>query len=171
MMVDILDIFSTLLLNRLSQISIRISTFQVAKFEQRSMVDVSYEDHNEVSEERNSLKDQQSESEKEINGFEYQIRSKNEEIRSKYMEIRLRNYRLAFKDQEMRQLKRQLDLREKEFASLRIAIQSACTNLGNAVAAADDASKFTNKNPTEKGMEYTFTEADLLGVEQSGPSW
>ena len=162
MMVDILDIFSTLLLHRLSQISIRISSFQVVKIEQRSMADVSYEDHNEVSGERNSLKDQQSESEKEINGFEYQIRSKDEEIR-------LLKHELALKDEEMRHLKRQLDLREKEFATLRIAIQSACTNLGNAVTAADDAFEFTNKNPTEKGMEYMFTEEDLLGAERSGP--
>ncbi|XP_061956784.1 uncharacterized protein LOC133678493 isoform X2 [Populus nigra] len=133
------------------------------------MADVSYEDHNEVSEERNSLKDQQSESEKEINGFEYQIRSKDEAIRSKDEAIRLLKLELALKDEEMRHLKRQLDAREKEFASLRIAIQSACSNLGNAVTAADDAFKFTNKNPTEKGMEYMFSEEDLLGAERSGP--
>ncbi|KAJ6889239.1 hypothetical protein NC652_030132 [Populus alba x Populus x berolinensis] len=141
-----------------AQNNIRISS----KFKQQMIADVSYEDHNEVSGERNSVKDQQSESEKGINGFESEIRSKDEEIR-------LLKHRLALKDEEMRHLKRQLHLREKESACLRIAIQSACTNLGTAVNAADGAFKFTNKNPTEKGMEYTFTEADLLGAEQTDP--
>jgi hypothetical protein len=45
------------------------------------------------------------------------------------------------KDEEGRHLKSQLDLREKEFARLRIAIQSACTDLGNAVTTVEDAFK------------------------------
>jgi hypothetical protein len=44
----------------------------------------------------------------------------------------------------MRHLKSQLDLKEKEFARLRIAIQSACTDLGNAVTTVEDAFKSTN---------------------------
>jgi hypothetical protein len=48
------------------------------------------------------------------------------------------------KDEEGRHLKSQLDLREKEFARLRIAIQSACTDLGNAVTTVEDAFKSTN---------------------------
>ena len=98
----------------------RISSFQVLELEQRS---ISYEGHDEVSAERNFLKDQQSVGEKEVNGFENQIRSK---------------------DEEMRHLKSQLDLKEKEFARLRIAIQSACTDLGNAVTTVEDAFKSTN---------------------------
>ena len=110
----------------------RISSFQVLELEQRSISYVSYEGHDEVSAERNSLKDQQSVGEKEVNGFEYQIRSKDEDIR------RL-EHELALKDEEGRHLKSQLDLREKEFARLRIAIQSACTDLGNAVTTVEDA--------------------------------
>lgn len=112
----------------------RISSFQVLELEQRS---ISYEGHDEVSAERNFLKDQQSVGEKEVNGFENQIRSKDEEIR------RL-EHELALKDEEMRHLKSQLDLKEKEFARLRIAIQSACTDLGNAVTTVEDAFKSTN---------------------------
>ena len=120
-------------------------------------------DHNEVSAERNSLKDQKPVGGREVNGFEYQIRSKDEDIR------RLED-ELAMKDEEMRRLKRQLDLREKEFASLRIAIRSACTDLSNAVTTADDALKFKNKSPSKKGNEHFFTEKDLYGAEKSEPS-
>ena len=111
-----------MLLNRLSQIIIRTSSFQVLEPEQRSISYVSYEGHDEVSAERNSLKDQQSVGEREVNGFENRIRSKDEEIR------RLED-ELALKDEEMRHLKSQLDLIEKEFARLRIAVRSACTDL------------------------------------------
>ncbi|KAL9373057.1 hypothetical protein Peur_035301 [Populus x canadensis] len=114
------------------------------------------EDHNEVSAERNSLKDQKPVGEREVNGFEYQIRSKDEDIRRLEHEhelamkdIRRLELELALKDEEMRSLKRQLDLREKEFASLRIAIRSACTDLSNAVTTADDAFKFTDKTNPE----------------------
>ena len=112
----------------------QISSFQVLELEQRSISYVSDEGHDEVSAERNSLKDQQYVGEKEVNGFEYQIRSKDEDIR------RL-EHELALKDEEGRHLKSQLDLREKEFARLRIAIQSACTDLGNAVTTVEDAFK------------------------------
>ena len=120
-------------------------------------------DHNEVSAERNSLKDQKPVGGREvINGFEYQIRSKDEDIRRLERE-------LAMKDEKMRRLKRQLDLREKEFASLRIAIRSACTDLSNAVTTADDALKFKNNSPSKKGIEHFYAEEDLYGAEQSQP--
>ena len=117
-------------------------------------------DHNEVSAERNSLKDQKPVGEREVDGFEYQIRSKDEDIRRLEHEI-------AMKDEEMRRLKRQLDVVEKEFASLRIAIQFACTDLSNAVTTADDALKFTDKSPSNKGIEHFFTEKDLYGAVSS----
>jgi len=82
-------------------------------------------------------------------------------------DIRRLKHELAMKDEEMRHLKRQLDLREKEFATLRIAIQSACTNLGNAVTTA--ALKFKDKRPSKKGIEHVFTEEDLYGAAQSEP--
>ncbi|XP_052302084.1 uncharacterized protein LOC18109991 isoform X4 [Populus trichocarpa] len=145
------------------------------------------EDHNEVSAERNSLKDQKPVGEREVNGFEYQIRSKDEDIRRlehehelAMKEIRLLEHELAMKDtrrlehelamkdEEMRRLKSQLDLREKEFASLRTAIWSACTDLSNAVNTADDALKFKNKSPSKKGIEHFYTEEDLYGAAQSG---
>jgi hypothetical protein len=69
----------------------------------------------------------------------------------------------------MRRLKRQLDVREKEFATLRIAIQSACTDLSNAVTTADDALEFKDKRPSKKGIEHCFREDDLYGAVQSGP--
>ncbi|KAJ6889243.1 hypothetical protein NC652_030136 [Populus alba x Populus x berolinensis] len=169
------------------------------------------EDHiNEVSAERNSLKDQKPVGKREVNGFEYQIRSKDEEIRMKDMrrldhelalkdirrlerelamkdeEIRMKDKRLlehelamkdirrleddlAMKDEEMRRLKSQLDLREKEFASLRNTIRSACTDLSNAVTTADDALEFKNKSPSKKGNEHFFTEKDLYGAVPSVP--
>ena len=72
------------------------------------------------------------------------------------------------KDEEMRRLKRQLDLVEKEFASLRIAIWSACTNMSKAVTTA--ALKFPDKSPSNKGIEHFFTEEDLYGAVQSEAS-
>ena len=134
------------------------------------------EDHNEVSAERNSLKDQKPVGEREVNGFEYQIRSKDEDIRRLELEhelamkdIRRLEHELIMKDGEMRRLKRLLDLREKEYASLRIAIRSTCTDLSNAVTAADDAPKFKNKSPSKKGIEHFYTEEDLYGAAHSGP--
>jgi len=119
------------------------------------------EDHNnEVSAERNSLQDQKPVGEREVNGFEYQIRSKDEDIR------RL-EHELAMKDEEMRRLKSQLDVVEKEFASLRIAIWSACNDWGNAVTTADDALKFTDESPSKNGIEHFFTEKDLYGAVSS----
>jgi chromosome segregation ATPase len=133
------------------------------------------EDHNEVSAERNSLKDQKPVGGREVNGFEYQIRSKDEDIRRlehehelAMKEMRLLEHELAMKDEEMRRLKSQLDLREKEFALLRTAIWSACTDLSNAVNTADDALKFKNKSPSKKGIEHFYTEEDLYGAAQSG---
>jgi chromosome segregation ATPase len=135
------------------------------------------EDHNEVSAERNSLKDQKPVGEREVNGFEYQIRSKDEDIRRLEHEHELAmkdtrrlEHELAMKDEEMRRLKSQLDLREKEFASLRTAIWSACTDLSNAVNTADDALKFKNKSPSKKGIEHFYTEEDLYGAVQSAKS-
>ncbi|XP_011029930.1 PREDICTED: uncharacterized protein LOC105129527 isoform X3 [Populus euphratica] len=118
------------------------------------------EDHNEVSAERNSLKDQKPVGEREVNGFEYQIRSKDEDIR------RL-EHELAMKDEEMRRLEHELAMKDEEFASLRIAIRSACTDLSSAVTAADDAFKFTDKSPSKKGNEHFFTEKDLYGAVSS----
>jgi hypothetical protein len=78
-------------------------------------------------------------------------------------------HELVMKDEEMRRLKSQLDLREKEFASLRIAIRSACTDLSNAVTTADDALKFKNKSPSKKGIEHFYAEEDLYGAAKSDP--
>ncbi|KAG6753395.1 hypothetical protein POTOM_043463 [Populus tomentosa] len=131
----------------------RISSFQVLELEQQSISYVSYEGHDEVSAEINSLKDQQYVGENEVNGFEYQIRSKDEDIR------RL-EHELALKDEEGRHLKSQLDLREKEFARLRIAIWATQLPLLRML--------LTNNSPPKKGIENLFTEKDLLGAELSG---
>lgn len=124
--------------------------------------------------ERNSLKDQKPVGEREVDGFEYQIRSKDEDIRRLEHEHELAmkdtrrlEHELAMKDEEMRRLRGQLDVVEKEFASLRIAIQFACTDLSNAVTTADDALKFTDKSLSNKGFEHFFTEKDLYGAVSS----
>ncbi|RQO98653.2 hypothetical protein POPTR_012G124788v4 [Populus trichocarpa] len=103
------------------------------------------------SSEGNSLEDQQSVGEEGINCSESQIPSNDEEIR---------------------RLKRQLDVREKEFANLRIAIQYACTVLSNAVTTADDALEFKDGSPCPSVMNCggnCFREQDLIGAEQSVP--
>ncbi|KAL9335625.1 hypothetical protein Peur_072806 [Populus x canadensis] len=142
------------------------------------------EDHNEVSAEGNSLKDQNPAGESEVNDFESQLRSKDEDIRRLEHEhelavkdIRRLEYELAMndmrqtmKEEEIRRLKSQLDLTEKEFASLRIAIRSACTDLGNAVTTADDALEFKNKSPSKIGIEHFYTEEDLYGAVQTAKS-
>jgi hypothetical protein len=65
------------------------------------------------------------------------------------------------KDEEGRHLKSQLDLREKEFARLRIAIQSACTDLGNAVTTVEDA--FYKQQSSEESLRIEVHKGVIEG--------
>uniref|UniRef100_A0A6N2KAA4 Uncharacterized protein n=1 Tax=Salix viminalis TaxID=40686 RepID=A0A6N2KAA4_SALVM len=128
----------------------------------------SNEDHSTASRfrqvlaERDSLKDQlsdakrtiadQSVSEKAKKKFEQRIKSKEEKIRQL-------KHELAMKDEEIRSLKSQQDRREEEYGRLRNNIQSACTDMQNALATLGSA--FIFKRPPENGN------VDLIGAKSS----
>ncbi|KAF9671891.1 hypothetical protein SADUNF_Sadunf12G0097600 [Salix dunnii] len=103
---------------------------------------------------KNSLTDQQSVGEKVIKRTEYRIEAKDEKIR-------LLEDELSMKAEEIQWLKSQLDRKGKEFAKLRNNIQSACTDMENAVATLGSAFMFTVENPPEKGNGYSY---DLIGA-------
>ncbi|KAJ6358311.1 hypothetical protein OIU76_000086 [Salix suchowensis] len=103
---------------------------------------------------KNSLTDQQSVGEKVIKRFEHRIEAKDEKIR-------LLKDELAMKDEEIRGLKSEQDRREEEYTMLRNTIQSACTDMENAVATLGSAFLFRVKNRPEKGNYYDY---DLIGA-------
>ncbi|KAJ6748136.1 hypothetical protein OIU79_029293 [Salix purpurea] len=106
---------------------------------------------------KNSLTDQQSVGEKVIKRFEHRIEAKDEKIR-------LLKYEVAMKDEEIRSLKSERDRREEEYTKLRNNIQSAYTDMENAVAILGSAFMFTGENPPEKDNYYSY---DLIGAKSS----
>ncbi|KAJ6417843.1 hypothetical protein OIU84_001262 [Salix udensis] len=89
--------------------------------------------------------------------FEHRIQSKDEKIR-------LLKHEVAMKDEEIRSLKSQQDRREEEYGRLRNNIQSACTDMQNAVATLGSAFIFRAQSPPEKGNDYSY---DLIGATPS----
>ncbi|KAJ6358301.1 hypothetical protein OIU76_000077 [Salix suchowensis] len=65
------------------------------------------------------------------------------------------------KAEENQWLKSQLDRKGKEYGRLRNNIESACTDMENAVATLGSAFMFTVKSPPEKGNDFSY---DLIGA-------
>ncbi|KAJ6358303.1 hypothetical protein OIU76_000079 [Salix suchowensis] len=67
------------------------------------------------------------------------------------------------KDEEIQRLKSQQDRREEEYTKLRNSIQSAYTDMENAVATLGSAFIFKVQSPPQKGIDY-YLWRDLIGA-------
>ncbi|KAJ6417844.1 hypothetical protein OIU84_001263 [Salix udensis] len=108
---------------------------------------------------KKSLTDQRSVGEEVRERFEYRIKEKDKKIR-------LLEYEVAMKDEEIQRLKSQQDRREEEYTKLRNSIQSACTDMQNAVATLGSAFIFRAQSPPKKGIDY-YLWRDLIGATPS----